>query len=567
MPELPEVGPDDEIWYDAASKTYVVNSTDVDTAEAMFELHRQHPEVAAMVRWSSQTATPARAGSLWQRDRYVTPANIYDQFRTAYDAAHADDVVSGALEIAENLAFGRLDVEADDPDEADIFNQAFEQMDLTSALKEIWREISITSNCTVAAMWGRKQLKVRGRSFSTGTKRKKTYNVVVPVSLRVIDPLKVVPVGETLFGSDKLAYIAEPGEAANFDRVLAGDNTTDLTVLEIIQERYRPTVKEQSWLANMGVDYNHLFLLNPERVWRITATKAAYERFAPVRLKSIFDILDLKQQLKEMDRSYLIGSTNFIILIKKGSEKDPAKPAEMAALRTQVAGGSRMPVIIGDHRLSIEIIAPKLDVTLKPERYNALDARITARILGILELGAYQAGAKSDDSIKLAKIVSRGLEARRAHLIDVIERKLIQPTVERNSELVSELVKLQFHPRRIALDLDPALINLLQQLRDRGDLSRESILDEVGYEQADEAKKRQREAETFDQLFGPVNVPYSSPNMGQPGTNVQDQRNAGRVGGGNNNGGGLNPSSNTPNQTEPRQQRSPNQNAPQPEED
>jgi hypothetical protein len=541
MPELPEVGPDDEIWYDAAAKTYVVNSTNVDTAEAMFELHRQHPEVAAMVRWSSQTATPARAGSLWQRDRYVTPANIYDQFRTAYDAAHADDVVSGSLEIAENLTFGRLDVEADDEDEADIFNQAFEEMDLTSALKEIWREISITSNCTVAAMWGRKQLKVRGRSFQTGTKRKKTYNVVMPISLRVIDPLKVCPVGDTLFGTDKLAYIAEQGEAANFDRVLAGENTTDLTVLEIIQERYKPSPKEQSWLANMGVDYNHLFLMNPERVWRITATKAAYERFAPVRLKSIFDILDLKQQLKEMDRSYLIGSTNFIILIKKGSEKDPAKPAEMAALRTQVAGGSRMPVIIGDHRLSIEIIAPKLDVTLKPERYNSLDARITARILGILELGAYAAGAKSDDSIKLAKIVSRGLEARRDHLVDVIQRKLIKPTVERNAELTSETVKLQFHPRRIGLDLDPALTNLLQRLRDRGDLSRESILDEVGYDQVDEARKREAEAKYFDSVFTPPAVPYSSPN--QPGMNPQDQRNAGVVGGGNNNGGGANPDS------------------------
>lgn len=547
---LPEVGPDDELWYDAESKTYVVNSSGVDTAEAMRELHIQHPEVAAMVRWSSQTASPARSGSLWQRDRYVTPNNIYDQFRTAYDAAHADDVVSGALEIAENLAFGRLDVEADDPDEADIFNQAFEQMDLTSALKEIWREISITSNCTVAAMWGRKQLKVRGRSFSTGTKRKKTYNVVVPVGLRVIDPLKVVPVGETLFGTDRLAYIAELGEAANFDKVLAGENTTDLTVLEIIEERYEPSRREQSWLSEMGVDPNNLFLLNKDRVWRITSTKAAYERFAPVRLKSIFDILDLKQQLKEMDRSFLVGSTNFIILIKKGSEKDPAKPAEMAALRSQVAGGSRMPVIIGDHRLSIEIITPKLDFTLKPERYNGLDARITARILGILELGAYAAGAKSDDSIKLAKIVARGLEARRNHLIDVIERKLIQPTVDRNTDLNSEVVKLQFHPRRIGLDLDPALINLLQALRDRGDLSRESILDEVGYEQADEAKKREREAEFFDKVFTAPTVPYSSPNMNGPG-NVQDQRNAGRVGGGNNNGGGSNPSSFRGNDSDP----------------
>lgn len=547
----PVAGPGQEVWYDAESGGYIINQSGLDTAEAMDALRVQHPEFAALVRWSSETMNQGRQSNLWQRDRYVTPTSVYDQMRVAYDAAHADDVVAGSLEIAESLAFGWLDFEAEDPDESDVWNQVAEEMDLTARLKEIWRELSITSNCTVAAAWSRKQIKVRGRNTGSGTKRKKTYNVVVPTSMQVIDPLKVVPVGDTLFGTEKLAYMADSMEGANFDKVLAGENTTDLTVLEIIQERYNPSLKERAWLGDMGVDVQNLFLMNPDRVWRITPTKAAYERFAPVRMKSIFEVLDLKQQLKEMDRATLIGGTNFIILIKKGSEKDPAKPAEMQALRSQVSTGSRVPVIIGDHRLSIEIVTPKLDQTLKPERYNSLDARISARILGIAEIGSYQAGAKNDDSVKLAKIIARGLESRRSHMIQSVHRKIVKPTMDRNDELVSGYVRMQFHPKRIALDLDPALMLLLQNLRDRGDLSRESILDEAGYEQSDEARKREREKELFDEIFSMPNVPFSSPNMND-GMPVGEQKRAGRVGGGNNNGGGENDDSPIPNEARPK---------------
>src|SRR4051794_17889896 len=60
-----------------------------------------------------------RAGNLFERDRYVTPANIYEQMKLAYRAIEDDDVVSGVLESTEALAFGKVSFYADDEDEED----------------------------------------------------------------------------------------------------------------------------------------------------------------------------------------------------------------------------------------------------------------------------------------------------------------------------------------------------------------------------------------------------------------------------------------------------------------
>ena len=138
-----------------------------------------------------------------------------------------------------------------------------------------------------------------------------------------------------------------------------------------------------------------------------------------------------------MDRAHLIGATNFIILVKKGSDQRPAQPGEVDRLQTQVRTLARVPVIVGDHRLSIEIITPKTDTTLQPERYNGLDARITARLYQMFMTGNYSAGAKGDDSIKLARVVARGLEGRRHMLRPSIERHILRPTFAANAQLTS----------------------------------------------------------------------------------------------------------------------------------
>jgi hypothetical protein len=535
-----------EIWFDDEHGAVVVNESGLGTPEIFNALSVQAPEVAAMVKWG-QNIHQSRSGSLVERDRYVTPANIYDQFRVAYDASVSDDVVGGFLDTSESLAFSKMTFECDDDEEEDIWNQVAANIDLDARLREMWRDLAIYGQFYCVTWWGKKSYKVRGRS-KKGVKRKKQFpNLNVPVAMALLDPLKVVPVGNTVFNRDQLAYIANRGEVDEINKAINGEGD-DAFARQVLVKKYIPGPSERAELADLGIPVDRLYLMNPLTVWRHTATKASYEKFASVRMRSVFELLDLKNQLRQMDRAHLIGGTNFIILIKKGTDQLPAEPSELAALANQTKILSRVPVIIGDHRLEIEIITPSQDATLLPARYNILDARITARMYGMFVLGGSTTGAQSDDSLKLTRIIARGMEGRRHMLRRSLEAHVFNRMFDTNDEL-NEEAKLTFHPKRIALDFDATVAAFLQDLRDRGDLSRDSMLSEMDYDQADEARKREREREKYDKIFETI-VPFNGdPNAGPQNkpagtTDVNVQRKAGgRAGGGNRNGGGSAPGS------------------------
>lgn len=485
-----------------ASGVHIINETDISMDTVMNALGQQHPELAALVDWSNNVQR--RAGGLFERDRYLTPHSIFQQFQTALDASESDDVVSGVLENTESLAFSNISIECDDEDEQDIWNQVIEDIDLYTRAREMWRELFTVSQFYVAVYWVTKDYKVRGKTSSGNKKRKSFTRLRVPGAMSILDPLKVVPVGNFLFGQEKLAYIADRGEAVQFDAFLAETNSSDLVVAQLLKGRYIPDREEKKYLqqvTNRNVDY--LFELNPNNVWRHTSTRPAYQRFATVRMKSVFELLDMKQQLRQADRAHLIGNTNFIVLVKKGNDERPARPEEIVSLANQVKMASRVPVIVGDHRIEVEIITPKMDFTLIPEKYNTLDARITARLFQIMMTGNYSAGAKGDDSIKLARVVARGMEARRNMIGQSFLRNVLVQTMKSNSDSFTSTPQIHFHPKRISLDFDPNVLAFYQELRDRGDLSRDTLLSEMDIDQEEEFRRRKREKELYDDTFKP----------------------------------------------------------------
>jgi hypothetical protein len=409
---------------------------DLDAKTVWDNVVGQNPEVAAMVRWATNITGndvygrtgKSRSGTLFQRDRYLTPASVFEQFGVARDAAESDDVVSGVADTTESLAFNRMSFLVPDEEEEDVWNQLAGDLDLDSRLREMWRELFIFSQFYCVIWWGQKTYKVRGETPAGNARRKTFENLSVPLGLTLLDPLKVVPVGGLLFNQDQLAYIADPAEYDMLDAAAANDPQADPLARQLILERFEPHEVERRALMNSGIPVIQLYRLNPANVFRHTLTRPQYQRFAAVRMKSVFEVLDLKAQLRQMDRAHLVGGTNFIVLVKKGTDQQPAKPMEITNLQAQVRTVAQVPVIVGDHRLSVEIITPKTDKTLEPERYNGLNGAITARLYGMFNTGNFAAGAKNDDSIKLAMVVARGMEARRRQLKRILERKVIAET-------------------------------------------------------------------------------------------------------------------------------------------
>jgi hypothetical protein len=530
-----------EIVVDPNLGAGVVNYSDLDTEEVLTAAMHQNPEIAELVTWTRNTQRNgrSRSGGLFDRDRFVCPDNPIQQMRTAVDATN-DDVVAAYLDSSEAMAIRNMECNVADDDEDDIWEQILEDCDLEERMREIWREIATVSQCYVAAWYETKDYTVRGKS-DQGVRRKKQYKgLTVPVGLTILDPFKVVPVGNFLFGQETLCYFADPTERDVIDSWLLGDDDSeaDGIIKRLIVSKYEPDFRDRKELGNLGVDPNRLYIMNPRYVWRITATRPGYQRFSPVRMTSIFEVLDLKHQLRQSDRATLIGASNFILLVKKGTDKEPAKRPEIEALQGNMRSVSKVPVIVGDHRLSIEIITPKTDNTLDTDRYTILDLRIMGRLYGMF----ISTHSGRDDSLKLARVVARGLESRRESIIKSLMVHLIKPTFALNAQLENP-PNLEVHPKRIALDFDPSLATYLLDLRDRGDLSRDSILSEIDYDEDSEAQKRKIEAEKYDDIFQPP-VPLAGapaapgatapPAPGAP----NDPKRAGRAQGGNHGQGG-----------------------------
>lgn len=526
-------------WFDPDSGLYFVDQThlNLDAHVVGQAVAEQHPEWGQIARALSQNFSQ-RQGSMFQRDRYITPEKIYDQIKLAAHAAKYDDVVSGVLETTEAMAFSRVTFECDDLDQQEVWNQIAESLNLDQVMRQMWREDFVVSQFYMARWDKRSQFKLEKNASKRA--RRKSFNLVAPEAVTFLDPLRVVPVGNFALGRESLAYCADRDEATLYDQELAGDNSSDLVVRSMFVGRYEPGRREAQLIRELGFKADNLFLLNPERVFRHTDTRANYERFADIRMASIFELLDLKNLLRAMDRSMLLGSINYIILVRIGTDDKPAKQAEVDAMTSRVQQGSRLPVLIGDHRLQVDIVAPDNGDTLRPERYNTLDSRITARLYSLLNSGGYEAGKSGDKSLELTRIMGRVLESRRHMLRRFVERTIVKPTFDRNDELTTP-PRLRFAPKRIALALDPSTMQVLMDLRDRGEISRSTLLGEMDFSQEDEASKIEMERKIYDDIFE-TRVPFNSPDNAPGDPNnpdpSADPKTGGRNKGGSRNGGG-----------------------------
>lgn len=527
------------------------------------------PMAAALVQWTRSMKTPAsRAGTIFDRDRYVTPETAFEKMRVAR-LALADDVIGGIAETTESLAFSKQTFFHPNRDQEDVWNQWARDVNLDARIREQWR-IEFTDSQSVAAVWwGKKTYRVRGKT-KNGNKARKTFaNLTVPLGVSFIDTIKVTPVGSLMFNQERLAYIADPLEATNFDAILRQRDggpaelppakgrgrakpaprailkresapLPDPLVEQLIERRYEPGEQERLDLQADGVRCENLFLLREKWVFRHTLTRPQWKRFADVRGESWFQLLDMKQLLRQMDRAFLIGGTNFIILITKGTDAHAAEPEEIANLQGMAQVLATIPVLVGDHRLQVQIITPPLDNILNRDKYDTLDVRLAAR--------GYQTfvatGDDNADPLKLGKVIAEGLESRRHMQKRSWEEHLFRLMVEMNEEL-DEDPDLLFLPQQIALSFDQALASFVLEMRGNNEMSRFTALGQFGIDQTLEAAMREREkSEGLDDIFQTLAQPGAAPAKTEPvATGPGAQRKAGRTGGGTRNGGGAAPGS------------------------
>lgn len=498
-----------ESYVDAATGAVVVSEVPPEEINETLSSMLSPQVQRALASWAEdKNPTGRRNRGIFERDRYVTPNKVYEQMGMSYDALD-DDLVGNVADMSESLAFQKLKFESEDKDQEDVWNQIGRDLNLDEWVRQAWRELFTVSQFYGVRVFGSRNYKVRGKTDS-GVERRKSFDAVVPTHLGFLDPTRVVPVQQNIFGNRQLAWIASPTD----NQLLSDESVDDPLIKLLFTQKYEPTPDEIKWMGNEGIETGRLWLLNPEHVFSHTLTKSPFERWSRIRMKSIFPLLDLKHQLREMDRAWLLGGINFIVLVTRGTDQIPTTRTEVEGTAAQVRSQSKSPIIVTDHRINIEIITPDVEHVLASDKWAVLDERITSRLWGTFMLSSE--ASNRETSATIGKVIVQGLQSRRHMLKRTIEKEVIRATTEIPMNPLSADTKLEFSPRRMQLEQDAALATILQELRDRGDISRESLLNEFDFDQSLEAQRRETEDKRYKKIFMPVNVPFDSPTKTTP---------------------------------------------------
>lgn len=474
----------------------------------------QDPSVQKLAReisrWVDLSRGQQRHGGMFDRTAYTPPDNPYDMIRTAKRAMVEDDVVSGVVDATEAVAFtGGMKWESQDPDDADVFNQLAAEWNLDDLLRVMWRESFAIDQVVCAKLWGWHDFTVRGKT-TKGNQRKKKYRVWAPKRLVTLNSEFVVPVGIGPLREDRLAWNAQPTEVDTYDAAQRGD-IFDPLMLQFFTGLYVPGPDELVQLTQWKVDGDRLLEMNPDLVFRHCHTKPDYQKFPDLRMRSVFPLLDLKRQLMSSDRAALIGAANYILLIRKGNDTTPAQPEEIQNLKQNYNFLAKLPVIISDHRLEIDVIAPKLDFVLKPEAYEVLDSKILTRVLAAF----LPPKVRTVDFPSWNDLICTSIQSRRHMIKRTLERELAKAIVEhpKNAGVFGGKPSLVFTPRTVSIGTDDSVMSALLALRTQREISRDTILEHLGLDEATEAQRMELEDELYDDIFM-TQIPFAAPGAG-----------------------------------------------------
>ena len=201
--------------------------------------------------------------------------------------------------------------------------------------------------------------------------------------------------------------------------------------------------------------------------------------------------------------------------LTSGPDQRPATRQEVSETTAQIRAQSKSPVIVADHRIEIELITPDLSNILDEKKWTVLDERLLMRLWGTFQIPSETSNRET--SVTLGRVIARGMASRRHMMKRSIEKYIIDAVTEHpaNDGFNAEC-GLEFAPRRMELEFDANVVQMVQSLRDRGDISRETILTEFNFDQELEASRREYEDDRWKETFKPTNVPFDSKNETTP---------------------------------------------------
>lgn len=521
----PRGGPHGE-WTDSLNGTaMVVNETGLPDELVMGATKDYFVENASLA-WAQPTNFQLynqSQGSMLARSDYRTPTTVKGEIELARNLAEYDDDVASVLRELIALAFGEgMEHSHTDERSLAIFNEVAKKANLDHVLKEMYREYLIASQFTTAMLFTRQEIEFTPRGASSSAET----NITAPV-IGVFHSEHVRVLGNDMFGTAILAYDPPEDRLRRWLDEYFGERTTAARKAEMGREDRATAnlfigVVEPSEVeaSSYGESSNWMhtgrwYRLNPRLAFRTTMPKGSWKYPKPL-LTANFGLLEAKRLLNIMDYALLQGGANFVVVAKKGTDQRPAQPEEVQNLVNVVRTASKTGMIVGDHRLSFEVITPKLDELLNSEKRRLLGRKIAMRMMGVAERAEESAsnGEQSD-----TEVVARVVMSDRRDIQRHVENNIYPEVVKRNRSVLTKGPASLWFPKVILQGLN-YFTELVLKLRDRGDIARSTAVAAAGFDwDAEVAKRKQEKASGADEIMEPASVPHSSPEAGPQDNN------------------------------------------------
>lgn len=491
---------------------------DVQVETAVMEYFVENASLAGV---ASSFQTYAVEGSLLARSKYRTPGTLADEIRLARELADRDDDVGATIDSMLAIAFADGMQHFHESEKTmGLFNGAAKHMNLDGVFKRLYREYLIAGQVTTVSLFSRAEIDANGTD----------EKMVVPF-VGVLKAEQIRPIGNDMFGQAELAFLPEPKHSQWLQEFFEPSTTAarraELKRQDPVSAVIFTGPVEIENEENLIGSLTHAYRLNPAMVQR-TKLPASGEPRPPMTRN--FALLEAKRLLNLMDYALLQGGMNFIVVVKKGTDERPALPEEISNLTEVVRRASRTGVIVGDHRLTVEIITPDLTELLNPTKRKLLGRKIAMALLRVPEHATEdpgQEGMRSD-----IEIVSKVITADRQDLRRHVENFIYAQIVKRNGDSLADGAPRIWFPK-IILQGAQYFTDYVLKLRDRGDIPRKFAVEAAGFDwEAGVAQRKRELEENIDETMAPAAIPFD----GSAGAGPQDNNSGRPVGSGPNNG-------------------------------
>lgn len=470
---------------------------------------------------SFQMYSTTPQGSMLARTPFRTPSSVIEEIKLARDVADTDDDIGAVIGemIAIALGDGVVNQHKDEKT-LEFFNimmgPTTTAMDLETVLAEMYREYLIAGSITTVTVFARQRLQYFPLKSDTPVQAQ----LQVP-NVGILPAENIRVISNDVMRQGVLAFHPQEQSLREWLEEFLNPNTSPgRKAMMAMQE----PVAAALFVGRIQIPYTDgdpmsrgmtLYFLNPRMVFRSTAPKGAMPYPRPFLTRN-FALLEAKRLLNIMDYALLQGGTNYIVVAKKGTDQLPAQQPEIDNLMEQVRHASRSGVMVGDHRLSIEIITPKLEELLNPNKRKLVGRKLKMGLMRQTEEVPGDTGTQG--ATNEMELTARVISSDRRKLIRHAQASFYDETATRNRSTFSQGAPSIWAPKIILSNVAVFWQNLLQA-RDRGDIPRRWVVEALGYDYEAALAERERElARGDDDILTPGAVPFSA-GPGQPQDN------------------------------------------------